>query len=190
MKLGKIADLNIGLVLARKKVEEYKSNKIEYKSLSLKSIDSNGIILKENLEKFYSKERLNDEMLTKFGDVVIRVSEPYTAAYIDSDYEGIVIPVNYAVIRLKSNKIKPEFLKFYINSKEGKKSILRVCEGTMLKTISIANLKDLSIKVCSIEKQNQFININKLAIRENELLNKLISEKSKYLDVLNKELLK
>lgn len=190
MNLGNIAELSIGLVLSRKKAEEYETNKFEYKLISLKSVNDNGTILIEKLERFFAKEELNEEVLTRYGDVLIRLSEPYTSIFIENNFEGIVVPVNYAIIRLKEKTILPEFLKFYINSINGKRSILKVCEGSILKTISIANLKDIKVKSYSIKEQEDFINLNKLAIKEIELLNNLIAEKHKYLDSMNRKLLK
>ena len=189
MKLSKIADISIGIILARKQDRLRENNIYIYDSITLKSIQSSGIINKENLEKVFLKDRIDENLLTKKGDVVIRLSEPYIAIYIDENLSGLVVPSNFAIIRLFNESISGEFLKFYLNSSSGRKEILKVSGGSNLNTINISNLKQIEIKMLDEEKQRKFVKINRLFIKEEILLTALIDEKRKYLNSINKIIL-
>ena len=100
-----------------------------------------------------------------------------------------MVPSNFAIIRLINKNINGEFIKFYLNSKKGKKEILKVSGGSNLNTINIANLKQIEIKNLDEEKQKKFIEINRLFIKEEVLLTELIEEKRKFLNSINKIIL-
>lgn len=185
IRLTDVADISVGIILSRKQDRLRENNIYIYNSITLKSIQNNGFIIKENLEKVYLKEEIDKSSLTKVGDVVIRLSEPYTAVYIDDTLTGIVVPSNFAIVRLNKNIIDSEFLKYYLNSAYGKKAILKVSGGTNLNTINISNLKQLDIKKYELETQMKFIEINKLFIEEEMLLQELINWKKEYLKGIN-----
>lgn len=189
MKLSKIADISVGIILSRKQDRLRENNIYSYNSITLKSLQNSGCINEENLEKVYLKDIVEEELLTKKGDVVIRLSEPYISAYIDESLTGLVVPSNFAIIRLINKNINGEFIKFYLNSKKGKKEILKVSGGSNLNTINIANLKQIEIKNLDEEKQKKFIEINRLFIKEEVLLTELIEEKRKFLNSINKIIL-
>lgn len=189
MKLSKIADISVGIILSRKQDRLRENNTYSYDSITLKSMQSSGLINKDNLEKVFLKDKIEKKLLTEQGDVVIRLSEPYRAVYIDESLEGLVVPSNFAIIRLLNETISGEFLKFYLNSSNGRKAILKVSGGSNLNTINISNLKQIEIKILDEEKQRKFIEINKLFIKEEMLLTALIDEKRKYLSNINKNIL-
>ncbi len=188
MKLGKISKINTGLVLNRKKAESEKTAKRKYKLLTLKSIQNNGKIEKESLEEFYSNEVLAENYITSKGDVVIRISEPNTAVFINEDLEGILVPSQFCLIRVEEKKINPEFLVWYLNSEYIKKKIQKSLIGSAIGIIKTSFLNDLEIKIFSIEKQEKIIKINDLKDKEEELLNKLLEEKQKMYSYLTKKI--
>jgi len=189
MKLSKIADVSVGIILSRKQDRLHKNNIYTYNSITLKSVQGSGVINKDDLEKVFFKYAIEEELLTQKGDVVIRLSEPYISAYIDESLTRLVVPSNFAIIRLFDKNINGEFLKFYLNSNSGKKAILKVSGGSNLNTINITNLKQIEIKNLDEEKQKKFIEINRLFIKEEMLLTALIDEKRKYLNNVNKIIL-
>lgn len=190
MKLGDAFDITIGMVLSRKKAKDYSNEEHKYRLLSLKSIDDVGNIDETYLDEFISKEQLEDTYLTQREDVVIRLTEPYCAAYIDEGYEGLLVSSNFGIIRKKHNLYEREFIKYYINSIVGKRAIRKSAAGTALTAISITSLKELEINQYDLATQQKFIEINKLFENENNLLSKLMQEKSKQLDGINYTLLK
>lgn len=189
MKLKKIAKINTGLVLNRKKAKSKENIAMKYKLITLKSISQIGIIDKNELDKFNSNEILSENYITKFNDVVIRLSEPNTAVFIDKELEGLLIPSQFCLIRVKSDKINPKFLSWYLNSNYVKKEIQKSLIGSAIAIIKTSFLNDLEIRNISLEKQNKIVEINDLKIKEEKLTKKLIEEKNKLYNGLIKKII-
>ena len=83
MKLGELATVRSGLVLSRKQACKGAPVKMRYPLLSFRAIHSNGYIGMEQLDGFDAAEQLSPEYLTQVGDVIIRLTSPYTAVLID-----------------------------------------------------------------------------------------------------------
>ena len=114
MTLGNIAFVRSGLVLSRKLSR--KRSPYCYPLLNLRAIHPDGYILSDDLEVFHAIEPLSREYLTQQGDIIIRLSIPYTAILIDSDVEGIVVSSNFAIIRSNRNYLLPEYLLWLLNT--------------------------------------------------------------------------
>ena len=96
MNLGTVAAIRSGLVLSRKLSREISSYR--YPLLNLRAIHPDGYILPDSLEVFYATELLRQEYLTQQGDIIIRLSIPYTAILIDTDMTGMVVSSNFATV--------------------------------------------------------------------------------------------
>lgn len=188
MKLGKISKINTGLVLNRKKSESEETAEKKYSLLTLKSIQNVGKIEKEHLDEFYSTEVLSENYITSKGDVVIRISEPNTAVFINAGLDGILVPSQFCLIRVNEKKINPEFLAWYLNSEYVKKEIQKSLIGSTIGIIKTSFLNELEVKIISIEKQEKIIKINELKNKEEELTKKLIEEKQKMYSYLTKKI--
>lgn len=176
MKLSEIANIRTGLVVARKKATSSPAKK--YKMLTLKSFEDYGYINTNCLEDFKSIEKLPPQYTTHIGDVVMRLSYPYTAVYIDKSNESILIPSLFSVIRLRNeNIIKGEFLALYLNSSHMNKLISKYSIGSAISIIKNSFIKNIQIPNIPICKQEKLIQINKLHLKEVHLLNSLIKEK-------------
>lgn len=178
MKLEKIADISTGLVLARKKSSNNEG--FAYELLTLKSFNENGYIEDEYLDDFISEEKIKSQYLTQEGDVIVRLSSPNTAIYITKEYENIVIPSLFAIIRNKSNNINSQFIQIYINSEKCKRHLLADTIGSAVSIVKTSTFKEIKIPEYTIDKQEKIIELNNLVIEEKRLLTKLIDEKNKY----------
>lgn len=190
MKFGSAFNISIGMVLARKKAKEYDGSECSYKVLTLKCVNDIGEIDKENVEDFISKQQVEDSYLTQKGDIIIRLTEPYSTIYIDEINQGLLIPSNFGIIRAKDNAYHMEFIKYYLNSAKGKREIKKSAAGSTLASISIANLKELEIKNYDLQTQEKFIATNKLFEKEKKLINELLEQRNQQLDGIINELLK
>lgn len=185
MILGKIADIQAGLVLSRKRADTEKDIDEEYELLTLKSL-SEGIFNRKYIDSFPSIEELDDRYFTQNGDVVIRLSEPNTAVFINENMEGYLVPSNFSIIRLKNNYILPQCLSLYLNSERVKNKIKLFQVGSTIRSIKKSFLSNLKIDKISSEKQRILIEISNLHLREKNLLENLINEKEKkYQGIIN-----
>ena len=148
MKLEKIADISTGLVLSRKKSSNNEG--FVYELLTLKSFNENVYIEDEYLDNFISEEKIKSQYLTQEGDIIVRLSSPNTAIYITKEYENMVIPSLFAIIRNKVDTINSQFI------------------------------KEIKIPEYTVEKQEKIIELNQIVIQEKILLNQLLDEKNKY----------
>lgn len=185
MKLGSVAQVRSGLVLARKQARgrtEYR-----YPLLNLKCIHPNGYIDTERCEEFDAIEYLNPEYLTHKGDVVVRLTVPYTAVLITEGLEGYVISSSFVVVRADRSVLLPEYLVWLLNSQEVKKRIYESTVSNMLGAVKPRYFAEFEVDELSLNQQKMMAELNRLAQRETQLLTQLVAEKEKYYDyVLNR----
>lgn len=184
MKLGSVAQVRSGLVLARKQARgrtEYR-----YPLLNLKCTHPNGYIDTALCEMFDSVEYLNPEYLTHKGDVVIRLTVPYTAVLITDELEGYVIPSSFVVVRTDRSIVLPEYLVWLLNSQQVKQRIYESAVSNMLGAVKPRYFAEFEMEQISISHQQILADLNQLAKREAQLLAKLATEKERYYDhILN-----
>ena len=58
---------------------------VQYRLLNLKCIETTGSLNLDYIEDYFAREQLNPDFLTRRGDVLIRLSFPYTTVLIDDD---------------------------------------------------------------------------------------------------------
>ncbi|MDR0490300.1 MAG: restriction endonuclease subunit S, partial [Oscillospiraceae bacterium] len=109
MRLGDSAKIRTGLVLSRKEAKA-KSGPRQYAALTLKAVTDRGEIYRESVEPYNAAESLKQDYLTRKGDVLLRLSAPYTAALITEENEGLLISSHFAIIRVSYRKLDPYYL--------------------------------------------------------------------------------
>lgn len=178
MKLSNVADIRSGLILSRKMAHE--KTAYTYPLLNLKSINSDATINKQTLDVFNASEQLNQEYLTQSGDIVVRMSTPYTAILINKDTKGMVVSSNFVIIRCKTEEILPDYLFWYLNTEDIKKDILKNSARNMLAAIRPQYFSGLELQLPSLKQQRLIADINLTAREEIKLLKKLQNQKIKY----------
>lgn len=178
MKLNEIADISTGLVLSRKR--SLTNKEFGYKLLTLKSFNENGYIEDEFLDDFFSEEKMKDQYLTKEGDIIVRLSAPNTAVYVEKGQEAIVIPSLFVIIRSTSDDILCKFLNIYLNSPMCKRQLAGDIIGSVLSIVKTSSFKEINVPKYSKDQQQNIINLNELVLKEKRLLNQLLDEKEKY----------
>lgn len=182
MILGEIAIVRTGLVTARKKKEASFLRTYEYRLLNLKCIENEGRIDQANIESFELSDELKSDYLTHMGDILVRLSAPYTAVLIDRvDLCGIVVPSHFAIVRVDKRRALPEYVFWSLRRDKNKMTMMQNSSGsTAFGTISSGLIASLPITLLSLQKQQIIGNLLRLSEREQELLNKLAEEKKAY----------
>lgn len=182
MKLGNIATVRSGLVLSRKQAR--KASDIRYPLLNLRSINSGGYIDVEQLDVFTATEYLSPEYLSQVGDVIIRLSTPYTAVLIDEATAGMVVSSNFVIIRTDHMELLSEYLYWLINTPKVKRSIYENTSSNMLGAIKAKYFSDFEVPSLPIAKQQLIADMNALALKETMLMRQLADEKERYYGLL------
>ena len=178
MNLGTVAAIRSGLVLSRKLSREISSYR--YPLLNLRAIHPDGYILPDSLEVFYATELLRQEYLTQQGDIIIRLSIPYTAILIDTDMTGMVVSSNFAIIRLNQKYMLPEYLLWLLNTPDTKRKIYENSSSNMLSAVRPTYFAELEVLLLPLADQEKIAKLNLLAKQEIQLLKKLADEKERY----------
>lgn len=178
MKLGEMAYVRSGLVLGRKQARG--KTEYRYPLLNLRSIHPSGYIAAELCEVFDSIEPLNPDYLTHKGDVVVRMTIPYTAVLISEEFEGYVIPSSFVVIRANGGYLLPEYLYWLLNAQQTRSQIYEGAVSNMLGAVKPRYFADFEVEDLPLEQQHIIAELNRLAHRENQLLLKLAAEKETY----------
>ena len=182
MKLGNSATVRSGLVLSRKQARE--PSDIRYPLLNLRSINPGGYIEADQLDVFVAAEYLSPEYLSQIGDVIVRLTAPYTAILVDKVTAGMVISSNFVIIRADRRELLPEYLFWLINTPKIKRSIYENTSSNMLGAIKAKYFSDFEVPSLPIAKQQQIAVMNELVLKETKLLRQLADEKERYYSLL------
>ena len=182
MKLNKVSSVRGGLVLSRK-LAHGRTEK-SYQLLTLRSINPDGYIEFHQMDVFNSKEELSKEYLTQTGDIVVRLSTPYTAVYIDENSEGIVVSSNFVIIRTDRKVLLPEYLYWLLNTEKLKHEMFESSSSNMLSSVKAVFFAEYNIDLIPISQQKKIAAVNNLAKKESKLLMDLAKEKERYYSLL------
>lgn len=178
MKLGCMATVRSGLVLSRKQAQG--ASEVSYPLLNLRSIKADGYIDINQLDIYKAKEYLAQEYLSQVGDVIVRLSAPYTAVLIDESTENMVVSSNFVIIRTDRHNILPEYLFWLLNTQKVKHEIYENTSSNMLGAIKAKYFTEFELDLLSVKDQQKIATLNSLARQETKLLYQLAEEKEKY----------
>lgn len=179
VKLGDISSITTGQVIKRKEARPGDVDAIQYRILTLKSFDEDGYLVKEELDSFKASEKIESKYITSKGDIVVRLSMPFTTITIDKESEGILIPSLFVAIRVNCNDILPSYLSLYLNSNKMKKQYIKEARGSAIQILKTSAFKEFEIMIPDMSTQEQSVTLNELMMREKRLLQLLIKENNK-----------
>ena len=192
VRLDEAAVINTGLVTARKQARDVSDSIIQYKLLNLKAINSKGYIEDSFLDDFETLEEINPIYITQMGDVVVRLTFPFTAVLIDEMHTGMIVPSHFVVIRTNAKKIIPEYLFWLLNTEKVRQQLQQNISSTMIGTVKPMTYAALNIQQITLEEQRKIANIYLLSKKELMLLDQLIKQKKLYyktaIDKIQKEM--
>ena len=182
MTINDIAVVRTGLVTARKKKDAASLGTYKYQLLNLKCIANEGYIDKDYIEPYELSEELKDDYLTRMGDILIRLSAPYTAVLINKpELCGIVVPSHFAIIRVDERYALPGYVFWVLRREKNKITMMQNSSGsTAFGTISSGLISSLPITLLPLHEQQIIGELLCLSEREQELLQKLSEEKKTY----------
>ncbi len=187
MTLDSIACIRTGMVSGRKKAQGNMVDCVQYHLLNLKCVETTGNLNLDYIEDYFAREQLNPDFLTRKGDVLIRLSYPYSSVLIDDEKTcGLLVPSHFAIVRTDSSKVLPEYLLWFLRQDSTYQQILQNSSGsTAFGTISSGFIGSLNIRVLPLEKQQLIGQLMLLSKKEQDLLFRLAKEKAAF----NKEVL-
>lgn len=182
MKLQDFASVRSGLVLSRKQSKE--PTDYRYPLINLRCIRQEGNIDLNEADIYEAREPLKKEYLSRQGDIVVRLTAPYTAVLIDGTTSGMVISSNFVVIRIEDKRLLPEYLFWMLNTQKVKRRIYENTTSNMLGAVKAKFLADFELTILPFEEQQKIARLNLMAKKESQLLKKLEAEKEKLYSAL------
>lgn len=183
-KLSELAQVQSGLVLSRKVAKSDTACPIEYRNLNLRSIQDDGNINSQLLDQYFASEKLEKQFITGINDIVVRLFPPFRPVLIKEMLTGLVVPSQFAIIRLHSDELLAEFLCCYLTHRNIM-DVLAIRESGLVSSgIKISALLELNIPLPSIEKQRTTAVCWELNIRRKQLYLDLVRQYDYKLDVV------
>ena len=182
MLLENVAMIRTGVVTTRKKVGENERVVYEYKLLNLKCAAPAGYLDLQYAEILGTVEPLKPEYFTQRGDILVRLSAPYTAIMITrDDWCGYLVPSHFAIIRVDQEVASPEYILWLLRRESTKQKILQNISGSgAFGTINSKFFSTLSVRNLPLNKQKIIGQMQILSEKEQELLHKLTTQKELY----------
>lgn len=140
-RLEDLAEITVGQIISR--VRESEEEKVIYKVLQPRSITEGAVIDEFVTEEVLSGKIDNDKLSTD-GDIVIKLSTPYEAAFIDKSHEGYLVPSFCATVRAK-NGINSAYVCALINSSYVRDQLKAKIAGTTRAMVKITDLRSVEV---------------------------------------------
>ena len=184
MRLDELADIVVGQIMTRVITAPGEAGTVQ-RQLAPKAI-AKGVVIDSNISEVVVAKKVVGEKVTKEGDVIMKLSTPYEAAYITKKHEGLVIPSFCAAIRSKGS-VDPGFLCAVINSEYFTEQIKFKTAGTVLPMVKISDLRSIEIPVVSDEKMKAIGTEYMISCQKLVLLDQMIKNEQK---IMNNRVLK
>lgn len=187
MKLEDIATVKVGVNITRLKEEEYRS--LDTYSFDDLIEDLNGLFLDSKVRIESEKEINESNHLSQMGELIFSFVSS-KASIVSETNAGKLINQNFAKLIIDHEELDHRYLCYILNeSHEIKKQMAISMQGSTVRKLTPITLKELEIKLPSIEKQRiigkAYLSIKKrhaLAKKQAELEEKLYLEILKKLD--------
>lgn len=175
-KLSEIAEVQSGLVLSRKEAKFDSQQSIEYIKLNLRSINDDGSINEESLDQYLANEKLEKQFMTTKDDIIVRLFPPFRPALITKAFVGLVVPSQFAIIRLRSGDVIPEFLCCYLSHRNLLESLAVRASGQASSGIKISAMSEMEIPLLALDKQKTVAAYNEIHTKQKQLYLDLIQQ--------------
>lgn len=165
MKCKKLSDVSI--ILNGTRLDRFNTCNTK-KQLVIKKIYPNN---KWDHELKEISEDLDLKFYTKINDILINITKPYTVIKVNK--EGYIIPMNYIIVRVKSD-YDVDYIYQILKNRILSKKFNHFIEGSVLKTIKLGYLKEINIPIIDSKKQKKIIKLLDLFEKRGNLLQKSI----------------
>ena len=144
--------------------------------------------------------KLNDRHIVRGGDIVLSNRGNFKAGLIDNDGLAYAVAAKHdlpaiiasSLFRLRvldSSGLLPDYLVLWFNSSLGQQSLEGLSLGAAIKNITKSALKDLSIHVPSLAKQQQVVAIYRNSQQRQQLYKRQLELQQQIADAAIKQLI-
>jgi len=143
--------------------------------LTLKSI-CNGKIDSDYIQKINVSKYVQENKLTQYGDIIIKMNTPYDSVYIEKEFENLIVPSFCCLIRGIQNDIADSYyLVGYLNSSLAKEYMYTSNSSSAASLLKIRDIKKLPIPLPEMFEQRAVGKVFQMCSERQIILTKLIS---------------
>lgn len=187
VKMGDIKGLSLsgGQIVSRIEANEKKNERTigTVKVIPPKAIRAGKIVHEELYEVDYRTE-LDDRKLTKAGDIVVKLSSPYDAAYVTEKDEGLLVTSFCIIIRNTSQNVSSEFIAAFCNSGVYTRQVMNMVSGATVPMLTISKIKEAKVNLLPIEEQEHVAQYYRNLCEKEVVMAKIISLEKEKLDTI------
>lgn len=153
--LGDICKINRGAMLSSKKLDEIASDRpTDFRYVSLKHLLDSGLDV--NLPYLQRIDDRQQKYCLKTGQVIVSKMSPFRVCMaIVPDGQTLLASGNLYFLDVDTDKVSPVYLTMFLESELGISQLDRLSKGNAVRTISIADLKQVQIPLLPLSEQHQ-----------------------------------
>lgn len=184
--MKELAIVRSGLVLSRKKSQGGEGEL--YALVTLRSVKEEGVLDMSAVDMYVSTSVLPSVYQTAVGDVVVRLTWPYSAVLIDEQSSGMLVSSHFVIIRPDREKLNPGYLHWVLNRQSTRRLIYENTSANMLNAVRPQFFSELKISLPSMVEQKKIAELQLLTRRERILQEMLMQERSNLAKVLTEKI--
>jgi restriction endonuclease S subunit len=174
LKLKEIATLQTGLF-----AKPIPMGDVIY--LQVRDFDENGELI-DDLYHEMIQDNISNKHILKEGDLLFASKgNKIFSALFGYPKHSTVASTSFFVIKIKSNKILPAYLNWFINQSETINFLKQHAAGTAIASIPKSLLEEIEITIPDIFQQQKIVDLSKLAKKEHSILLKLAELKKTFI---------
>ena len=157
--------------------------------IQMKDINEDLTIGWDSLMKV-AQEKYNEAAYVHEGEILFanRGNANY-AAVVDQDRRNAIAVSNFFIIKLKTDRVTPEYLTWYINQRLAQKYFDQHRAGSYIPTMRGEWLNELQVSVPPLDIQKKVVELDRLQKKEADLCMKIQKKKTEIIEiVLNRKI--
>lgn len=170
-----------GQITSRIEADEKRNEKVlgTVKVIPPKAIKS-GKLQHDELYDVEYKNEFDEKKLTKEGDIVVKLSSPYDAAYVSKEDEGLLITSFCIIIRNSGKNVSSEYLAAFCNSDVYMRQVMNMVSGAKVPMLTIGKIKEAKLNLPSMSDQEEIAKYYRTICEKEVVMGQIISlEKEK-----------
>lgn len=177
-KLKEIANIRVGLTV-RKKARNAQTH--SYPIIQIRNVTEFGTLDLSGLATMELEEVSSRFFMSK-GDILFcaRGTRNQAAACL-ADVDKVVVGSQFFILKTTTDSALPEYLAWYINQLPAQRYFEERTSGSHVRMILRGDLLDLPVAVPPLDVQHQILDLHKLQMQEQMLLNQLANKRQELL---------
>ncbi len=175
LPLANLADISSGLTLRGSDAAKAAADG-NYHLLRIGDLREDGRIQIEAPSMIKLDPSHGDKHRLRPGDVLVASKGSRATAAVFESATPSVAGGQFFVVRLKSARLLPEYLRWYLNLRETQARLMEFARGSFVQAIPIAAMREFEVQLPPLDVQRRIVTLHELHNEEQRLL-KLIAAK-------------